>query len=113
MSKGQWIFPKGIVDPGETIEETAIKEAEEEAGLAGQIVGEPLGHFDDTKWGANLHVTVLLMEVSDTQADWLEADCRQRRWVAYEEASGLVSRKQLRAMLETAYDRIQAYLDLA
>ena len=30
--KRNWIFPKGIIDPGETMEQTAAKEALEEAG---------------------------------------------------------------------------------
>ena len=54
LKKQRWIFPKGIIDPGETYRESALKEALEEAGLRGQIVGEPLGHFFDAKWGARL-----------------------------------------------------------
>jgi 8-oxo-dGTP pyrophosphatase MutT (NUDIX family) len=33
-----WIFPKGHIDPGETAEEAGIRELEEEAGIAGEIV---------------------------------------------------------------------------
>ena len=40
--RGKWIFPKGHVEPGETIEQTAIRECEEETGLRVELV-EPAG----------------------------------------------------------------------
>ena len=75
MKKRRWIFPKGIIDPGETYQESALKEALEEAGLRGQIVGEPFGHFFDAKWGARLIVKVVVMEVEQSEATWPESDC--------------------------------------
>ena len=33
IRKGLWGIPKGIIDPGETAEQTALKEAEEEASI--------------------------------------------------------------------------------
>jgi diadenosine hexaphosphate hydrolase (ATP-forming) len=33
-----WVFPKGHVEPGETLEDAALREAEEGAGIAGAIV---------------------------------------------------------------------------
>ena len=74
----RWIFPKGIVDGDESLEETGLKEAFEEAGLHGRVVGSPLGRYEDSKWGAVLDVTVLLMEVERADKTWLE-DVRQRR----------------------------------
>jgi len=32
-----WIFPKGHIEPGETAEAAALREAEEEAGVTGTI----------------------------------------------------------------------------
>lgn len=47
---GVWLLPKGHVEPGETLEETALREVKEETGLAAQI-GPYLGRtaycFDD------------------------------------------------------------------
>ena len=39
---GHWIFPKGHVEPGETPDATALREAEEEGGITGTAV-ENLG----------------------------------------------------------------------
>jgi len=33
-----WVLPKGHIDPGETPEETAIRELEEETGVTGKII---------------------------------------------------------------------------
>lgn len=35
---GEWVFPKGWIDPGETPEQTAIREIREETGLLGEVV---------------------------------------------------------------------------
>ena len=33
-----WFLPKGLIEPGETVEETALREVKEETGLEGEIV---------------------------------------------------------------------------
>lgn len=37
--EGFWDFPKGHVDPGEHLEETAVREVEEECGITDPIIG--------------------------------------------------------------------------
>jgi ADP-ribose pyrophosphatase YjhB (NUDIX family) len=34
---GRWTVPKGRIEPGETLEETALREIEEETGVVGRI----------------------------------------------------------------------------
>ena len=104
--KQKWGFPKGIVDPGETDVETALKESREEAGLHGEIIGAPLGQYDYFKWGARLTVAVLLMKVARCDEEWDESEIRQRRWADRDEASTLLSRRVLRELLGTAVDRL-------
>ncbi len=106
LSSGRWGFPKGLIDPGETAVETALKEAFEEAGLRGEIVGEPLGDYRYAKWGSMLCVTVYLMEVNAAEESWLEADRRQRRWVSAETATDMLDRKYLARLLKLAVRRL-------
>ena len=107
LKKGRWILPKGIIDPGETCEEAALKEALEEAGLHGWIVGEPLGDYSDFKWGSPLHVTVLLMEVTQADDQWLETDVRERLWVDAEEAAEMLASAAQRPFVAEAIRRIE------
>lgn len=51
ISKGRiWCLPKGLIEEGETAEETAVREVREETGLAGEIV-QKIGkiHYDFRK----------------------------------------------------------------
>lgn len=105
--EAHWAFPKGMIDPGETSGETALKEAHEEAGLDGAIVGQPLGMYHYAKWGKELQVTVLLMRVTKAADHWDEADLRQRRWAAPDEARRLIDRAELRQLLDVAVERIR------
>jgi 8-oxo-dGTP pyrophosphatase MutT (NUDIX family) len=105
--KGKWTIPKGIVDPGETPEETAAKEAFEEAGIRGEIEGEPVGSFSYQKWGEDLEVQVFLFRVTDIEDDFEDADFRRRRWLEASEARALI-RKRIRGVLERATSILDA-----
>ena len=108
IRNGIWGFPKGIIDPGETSQQTALKEALEEAGLHGHIEGDPLGEYQYAKWGTTLTVCVYLMHVASVDADWEEATLRQRRWCDADMARELIGREELRKLLEVAVGRIES-----
>ncbi|MGH3648144.1 MAG: NUDIX hydrolase [Micromonosporaceae bacterium] len=68
-----WSLPKGHVEDGETLEQTAVREVREETGVAGEVVG-PLGQVD--YWfvfgGQKIHKTVhhfLLRRLSGELSD--------------------------------------------
>ncbi len=105
-SAGRWGFPKGYIDRGETPEQAALKEALEEAGLHGRILGTPLLSYKLDKNGQTRRVVALLMEVTAADDQWDEADIRQRRWVSQPEARDLLGRESLQACLEIAQSRI-------
>lgn len=56
---GQIAFPGGKVDPGETLLETALREAEEEIGLDRALV-EPLGWLDAYSTGTGFRIAPLV-----------------------------------------------------
>ena len=90
MSLGTWGIPKGTVDPGQTHAETALKEAWEEAGVRGRLVGDSLGTYRYEKFGRPLTVMLYAMEVLEHHDDWDEADIRERMWASLDEAGVLL-----------------------
>ena len=107
VQKGNWIFPKGIIDPGETPEQTALKEAAEEAGLHGVIEGTPLGEYEYHKWNTSLVVTAMLIRVTAADDEWEESDFRQRCWCGVEMARAKINHGELCQLLDAAVGRIR------
>ena len=101
-----WGIPKGMVDPGDTHEETALNEAWEEAGLKGRLVGEPLGTYKYSKWGLRLSVAVYLMHVQVEADDWEEDRIRERKWTSFSEATWLLSEHPVWSLLDRVRDRL-------
>jgi 8-oxo-dGTP pyrophosphatase MutT (NUDIX family) len=97
-----WGIPKGSVDPGDTREETALKEAWEEAGISGRLIGEAIGTYEYEKWSATLEVAVYLMEVLKQQAAWRESSFRERRWMSFDDAASLLIGHPARSFLDRA-----------
>lgn len=98
----RWGIPKGVVDPGDTHGETALKEAWEEAGLRGRLIGEAIGVYEYEKWETTLRVAVYLLEVLEQQDIWQEAGLRARRWTSFEEAATLLRDHPVRPLLDRA-----------
>jgi len=96
----RWIFPKGVVDPGFTAEESAHVEAFEEAGARGKLTPGPVHSYARKKWGHDWTVLVFALECVEVADDWSES-FRSRMWVTYGEAKELLGRderKSLRAV---------------
>jgi phosphohistidine phosphatase len=103
---GKWIVPKGVIDPGETAPETAAKEADEEAGVRGQVLEDPIGGFEYEKWGMRLVVTAYLLEVTEELDQWLESDVRQRQWVDADRARQLLAADREGPLIDAAVKRL-------
>lgn len=106
-TEGRWIFPKGVIDSDETYKETATKEALEEAGLRGRLVGAPLGCWEFVKYEKPYMLVLLLMEVTACEDEWDEASFRKRRWATEDEARRLLCHPQLRECLDIAVARFK------
>lgn len=103
-----WVVPKGIVDPGYSPQDSAAKEAMEEAGIEGIVDREALGSYAYEKWGAQCTVTVYPMEVTRIipEQEWQEQH-RGRRWVSPEEATTLLRQTALYPMIAALLDRLE------
>src|SRR5262245_1222183 len=87
-SRGKgWVLPKGSVDEGERPRDTAIREAEEEAGLRGVVTRRPLGRYLHVKGNGHRRVDVYAMRVTNVAERWLEDDVRRRRWMHISDAA--------------------------
>jgi phosphohistidine phosphatase len=102
--KGNWIFPKGIIDPGETPEQTALKESREEAGIHGRIASGPIASYSYEKWNSLCQVTVFLMEVESEDPRWLESGERQRAWFRIDDARAVIKSGKVARVLEKAHE---------
>lgn len=95
-----WLVPKGIVEPGLTAQDSAAKEAEEEAGVIGKVKKKALGKFVYQKWGADVAVTVFAMKVTTLLNDneWQESH-RERKWCSADKAQQLVKQAEFAPMI--------------
>jgi 8-oxo-dGTP pyrophosphatase MutT (NUDIX family) len=84
--KGNWIIPKGIVEPHLSAPVSAQKEAFEEAGVMGDVRHEPVGVYHTHKWGGRCIVQVYPMRVTAQYAQWPEQDARSRQWFSIDRA---------------------------
>jgi 8-oxo-dGTP pyrophosphatase MutT (NUDIX family) len=95
-----------MIDPGETTEQAALKEAWEEAGLKGRLASDVVGTYEYEKLGALFRVAVFVMEVSAEQGKWPESTIRKRRWVTIAEAASLLDGHAVRAIFERVGARL-------
>ena len=99
LKSKQWIFPKGIIEKQMTVQESALQEAEEEAGVEGEVLNIKLGEYSYHKWGGICHVKVFPMHVTKVLEDWPEAGIRKRKWVSIDKAASLINKKELQDLL--------------
>jgi len=105
----RWTLPKGTPNPGESLEETAIREVGEETGLEVRIVAPlPSIEYQFVQGGARIHKTVhyWLMESVGGDLDRHDHEFEQVRWVSFDEAPGLLAFETERALVATAAERI-------
>ena len=99
--KHHLVVPKGIKDPGLSPQQSAAKEALEEAGIEGEVAETALGSYNCEKWGATCSVDVYAMKVTRVipEDEWEESH-RGRQWVSPEMAAGQLKQQELRPLVE-------------
>ena len=68
-ARGEYLFPKGHVEEGETLERTAIREVAEEVGVEAEIVAE-LGEVSFPYQGDEVQVVFYLMRAIRLLPEW-------------------------------------------
>ena len=106
-----WTLPKGTPDPGETREETALREVREETGLDVRISG-PLDSIEYwfVQGGTRIHKTVHYFLMKPTGGDLGRHDheFESVRWIGFDEAQHLLTFETERALVARAAAAIAA-----
>jgi 8-oxo-dGTP diphosphatase len=98
-----WSFPKGKAEDGESDEECALREVEEEACVRGSL-GPYVGETRYSVADGPKRVAYFRMETDDEPRAGDKVD--EVRWVALDEAGALLTHEYDRELLRTAADRL-------
>lgn len=107
----RWVIPKGWPIRKLHANETAAREAYEEAGLAGPVSKKPYGMYTyekrlKSRAFVSCAVDVFLMEVRKEEKRWPEREERERRWFDPETASELVDEPELAELIAALPERL-------
>jgi 8-oxo-dGTP pyrophosphatase MutT (NUDIX family) len=111
----RWQLPKGLIDPGETIEQAALREVSEEAGITSELVSpiETIEYWFVADRGGErvrYHKFVhffLMQYISGDVADH-DHEVDEARWVDIETALGMLEFKSERDVVAKAATMIES-----
>jgi 8-oxo-dGTP pyrophosphatase MutT (NUDIX family) len=102
-------LPKGGVEAGETLEQAALREVEEETGLLAKLVA-PLETVDYTYLEAGVQVSkqvhFFLMELAHEEPRPRDAELERVYWCAIDEAAARLSFETEQRVLQRARERL-------
>jgi 8-oxo-dGTP pyrophosphatase MutT (NUDIX family) len=108
-SPALWALPKGTPDSGETLEETAVREAREETGLEVELE-EPIRaiRYFFVRGTTRFHKTVhfFLMRAVGGSLDAHDAEFDEVQWFPIAEALALMTHPTERAVVEQATEML-------
>jgi len=113
--KLRWQLPKGIVDPGESPQVTAVREVREEAGVETDLIKliETIEYwYRSTKNGRPVRfhkfVHFYLLEYKGGTVSDHDHEVEEARWVSLDEALEMLEFKSEREVVEKAREMIEA-----
>ncbi|HEX6906635.1 MAG TPA: NUDIX domain-containing protein [Terriglobales bacterium] len=115
-------LPKGLVDPGEKAEETAIREVGEETGVEAELVSKlaDIKYFYVRSWGDKQRVFKIVSfflllyrsgrigEISEE----MRIEVKRALWLPLDEAAGKLTYKGERDVLKKAQEYLRAHPEL-
>ena len=117
----QWVLPKGHIEAGEYMRETAVREVQEETGVWAKI-RKPLKRESYIVDDSIIDVQYYLMESVDTRLDdfatsleffksrllkrWIDSERRERSWLPLDQAKEAMIFDESRDLLDMA-DRLR------
>ncbi|MBN2036890.1 MAG: NUDIX domain-containing protein [Chitinispirillaceae bacterium] len=101
---GNFIFPKGHVEPGETEAETAVRELHEEAGVRGTVLGDA-GYCSYVRDGMAYGVRFFLLRYEETLHEGEMG--RDPRWFPVERACATLTFADSRDLLRSMKSRMK------
>jgi 8-oxo-dGTP pyrophosphatase MutT (NUDIX family) len=116
--EGTWALPKGLVDAGETAEQTALREVREETGVAGRSLGKlgDVRYVYTQTWGEAKGerifkiVSFFLLRASRGRlgaiSDEMRVEVAEARWLPLDEAPRLLAYSGEREMAARALERL-------
>ncbi|GEL19396.1 hypothetical protein PA7_32330 [Pseudonocardia asaccharolytica DSM 44247 = NBRC 16224] len=105
-----WSLPKGHIEAGETAEEAAVREVEEETGIIGRVVA-PLGTIDF--WfvaeDRRVHKTVhhFLMRALGGELSDSDVEVSEVAWVPLDELESLLAYADERRLIRRATELLE------
>jgi 8-oxo-dGTP diphosphatase len=107
----RWVLPKGLVAAGETYEQAALREVEEETGIAARLIaslGEPEQYVYMAR-GVRMfkRVYYFLMEYQSGSIDHHDHEMEDVRWTSINEALQLLAYDGAKRMVTKAQELLQ------
>lgn len=93
-----WVLPKGYIEDGERAEEAALREVQEESGVAAEAIGS-VGTLKYYKGKEEVRARFFLMRAT---ASGEPDEPREQRWGPLEEIKALLEHENTRALLDEA-----------